>query len=66
MKALFPAGLLLVCMCFEIVPGVEVKAEPVANGTNEFVEAVSTAAGAPKGYWNLRSWVSFASEVMTG
>ena len=69
MKALLPIVLLFVCMCFEIVPSVEVKAEPVANGngTNEFIKEVPipTEAGAPKGYWNLRSWVRFASEVIS-
>ena len=66
MKALLPTGLLLVvCVCLEIVFGVEVKQEPAANGTDEFVEAVSTEAGAPKGYWNLRSWVRFESVLIT-
>ena len=65
MKALFPLEILLVCVCLEIVLGVEVKQEPAANKSNEFAEAISTAAGAPKGYWNLRSWVRFASRVIT-
>ena len=66
MKALLPTGLLLVvCVCLEIVLGVEVKQEPAANGSNVFVKEVSTEAGAPKGYWNLRSWVRFASGVTT-
>ena len=67
MKALLPTGLLLVvCVCLEIVLGVEVKQEPAANGSNVFVKEVSTEAGAPKGYWNLRSWVRFAFEVISG
>ena len=55
----------MVCVFLEIVLGVEVKQEPAANGSNVFVKEVSTEAGAPKGYWNLRSWVRFASGVTT-
>ena len=39
--------------------GVELKDESSLHRSNEFVEAASSVAGAPKGYWNLRSWVSY-------
>lgn len=39
--------------------GVKLKEEPTAHGANEFVETVSSVVKAPKGYWNLRSWVSY-------
>ena len=56
MKTIIPTGL-IVYVCLEIVLGVEPEAEPAANGSVEFAEAAPSVAGAPKGYWSLRSWV---------
>ena len=57
MKIFFPTGF-IVYMCFDIVIGVELN-ESSSHGSNEFAESDSTVAGAPKGYWSLRSWVRY-------
>ena len=59
MKTFFHTGL-IVYMCFDIVLGVELKEESAAHVNNGSAEAVSSVAGAPRGYWSLRSWVRYS------